>query len=177
MSTCDASEGRRARHERKPSRARRGHAGFTLIEVLAAVALLGILYSVLARVAIEGLRAEGESERRLEASLLADERLSAVIGPPLPPLGHVETTEGDFKIAIDVTPFQMPTQWGNGIFEVPEPLLLAAAPNGHAQRCEACRSRSPGSRPPARATSPAPPTSSTWRWWPPSRRRRPRDEP
>ena len=59
--------------------------GFTLIEVLAAVALLGILYAVLARVAIEGLRAEGDSERRLEASLLADERVNDLVGAPLPP--------------------------------------------------------------------------------------------
>jgi len=49
--------------------------GFTLLEVLAAVAILGIWFSVLASVAIQGQRAEGENERRIRASLLADEVL------------------------------------------------------------------------------------------------------
>ena len=50
--------------------------GFTLIEVLGAVAILAILYTTLATVAIRGLRSEGESRRMLEASLLADWQLS-----------------------------------------------------------------------------------------------------
>jgi len=133
MSISDANERRRSRHERKASRARPGRAGFTLIEVLAAVALLGILYSVLARVAIEGLRAEGESERRLEASLLADERVSDLVGRPVPPVGRSETSDGDFTIAIDVTPFELPTQWSTGIFEDQQPLLLATVPGGGVQ--------------------------------------------
>jgi len=91
--------------------------GFTLLEVMAAVALLAILYTVLARVAIQGLRAEGESQRRLEAALLADERVAesftAVSGAfVLPELGHNETTEGDFTLALDVTPFVPPVEWG-----------------------------------------------------------------
>jgi prepilin-type N-terminal cleavage/methylation domain-containing protein len=126
MSSCDASD-------RKASRARLGRAGFTLIEVLAAVALLGILYSVLARVAIEGLRAEGESERRLEASLLADERVSDLVGRPVLPVGRSQTTEGDFTIAVDVSLFQLPTQWSTAVLEEPKPLLLEAAPGGGMQ--------------------------------------------
>jgi prepilin-type N-terminal cleavage/methylation domain-containing protein len=91
--------------------------GFTLLEVLAAVALLAILYTVLARSAIEGLRAEGESERRLEASLLADTRLresfeGAEGSYAVPPLGHSEVTEGDFTIILDVSPFEPPGEWG-----------------------------------------------------------------
>ena len=46
--------------------------GFTLLEVLAAVAILGIWFGVLASMAIQGLRAEGENERRIRASLIAD---------------------------------------------------------------------------------------------------------
>ena len=52
--------------------------GFTLLEVLAAVAILGILYVVLADVAMQGLLSEGRSRRRLEASLLADQALSDI---------------------------------------------------------------------------------------------------
>ena len=40
---------------------RRIDTGFTLLEVLAAVAILGIWFTVLANVAIQGLRAEGEN--------------------------------------------------------------------------------------------------------------------
>jgi prepilin-type N-terminal cleavage/methylation domain-containing protein len=56
----------------------RAQRGFTLLEVLGAVLVLGLLYSVLAEAAIQGLRAEGESRRRLEASLFADELLSEI---------------------------------------------------------------------------------------------------
>ena len=133
MSSCDTHLTWRSHRERKSSPTRPGRAGFTLIEVLAAVALLGILYSVLARVAIEGLRAEGESERRLEASLLADELVGGLVGPAVPPVGRSETIQGNFTIAIDVTPFQLPTQWGAGIFEDTKPLLLAAARDGGVQ--------------------------------------------
>ncbi len=48
---------------------------FTLLEVLAAVAILGIWFSVLASIAIQGQRSEGENERRIRASLLADQTL------------------------------------------------------------------------------------------------------
>jgi prepilin-type N-terminal cleavage/methylation domain-containing protein len=102
--------------------------GFTLIEVLAAVALLGILYAVLARVAIEGLRAEGDSMRRLGAALLADERMTDLIGATAPPLGHSETIEGDYTLRLDVTPFALPQQWAG--VEPVAPLLLAPAPGG-----------------------------------------------
>ena len=106
---------------------------FTLLEVMAAVALLGILYTVLARVAIEGLRAEGESKRRLEASLLADARMEATFNTlegsvAMPPVGHSEVTEGDFTIALDVTMFQPPTEWGLADAEAPPPLLFGSAP-------------------------------------------------
>ena len=55
---------------------RNSDGGFTLIEVLGAVALLAILYTTLSTVAIRGLRSEGESQRMLEASMLADWELS-----------------------------------------------------------------------------------------------------
>ena len=85
---------------------------FTLFEVLAAVALLAILYTTLARVAIEGLRAEGESARRLEASLLADRILSdlelQIDTGGSPELGVSEREEGDFFVTVEVRPFTLP---------------------------------------------------------------------
>jgi len=85
---------------------------FTLFEVLAAVALLGILYTTLARVAMEGIRAEGESRRRLEASLLADDILSELeIGfdaGDLPELGTTEREEGDFRVTVKISTYDLP---------------------------------------------------------------------
>jgi prepilin-type N-terminal cleavage/methylation domain-containing protein len=111
------------------SEARR-RAGFTLLEVLAAVALLGILYSVLARVAIEGLRAEGESERRLDAVLRVEAQLyetffAADGSFAVPPVGHEEIEDGEFLLIRDVTPFVPPPEWGVDDEERPQPVLLA----------------------------------------------------
>jgi prepilin-type N-terminal cleavage/methylation domain-containing protein len=109
-------------------------AGFTLLEVMAAVALLAILYTVLARVAIEGLRGEGESKRRLEAALLADARIAESFtafsgGFVMPELGHQEMTEGDFTLALDVALFQPPVEWGfDETPDRPPPLLFASSP-------------------------------------------------
>jgi prepilin-type N-terminal cleavage/methylation domain-containing protein len=124
MSSSDARE-----RSRSASRVQAARGGFTLIEVLAAVALLGILYAVLARVAIEGLRAEGDSDRRLEASLVAD----ASLLDQFPPVGHSETAVGFFRVALDVTAFKIPAQWGVGESKQAEPLLLTSAPGGGAQ--------------------------------------------
>jgi len=91
---------------------RRAERGLTLLEVLGAVALLGILYTVLARSAIEGLRSEGESRRRLEASLLADERLAAIElsldSGSVPPPGSSSEEEEGFTVRTEVSAFEPP---------------------------------------------------------------------
>ena len=89
-------------------------AGLTLLEVLGAVALLAILYTVLAGNAIEGLRSEGESRRRLRASLIADDRLAEIelelARGSSPPLGRAEEERDGFRIAIEVKPLEIPPQ-------------------------------------------------------------------
>jgi prepilin-type N-terminal cleavage/methylation domain-containing protein len=85
---------------------------FTLLEVLAAVAVLGILYVVLADVAIQGLRAEGRSRRRMEASLVADRHLSNLetdleVSGVLE-VGRTESEEDAFRIFVEVRPFELP---------------------------------------------------------------------
>lgn len=91
---------------------RRAERGLTLLEVLGAVALLGILYTVLAGSAIEGLRSEGESRRRLEASLLADERLAAIElsldSGSVPPTGSASEEEDGFTVMTEVSAFEPP---------------------------------------------------------------------
>ena len=83
-------------------------AGFTLLEVLVAVGVLGLLYTVLAGIAMQGLRAEGESGRELRASLLADRALAELetsgdfrAAPP------VEREEEDFAVTVEVGPFEL----------------------------------------------------------------------
>ncbi len=121
----------RSRPQQATARSRRR--GFTLLEVLAAVALLGILYSLLARVAIEGLRAEGDSKRRLEAALIAEERLGDLIGAPAPPVGHHQETQGDFTLDYDVTAFTRPPEWNSEERDAPAPILLATTPGSGVQ--------------------------------------------
>ncbi len=99
--------------------------GFTLLEVLVAVAVLALLYTTLAGVAIQGLRAEGESSRRLEASLLADSVLADIEvaleeGAP-PPLGRQEDESEDFVIVTEVSAYDLPLA-----LEAPEGLEGAA---------------------------------------------------
>jgi prepilin-type N-terminal cleavage/methylation domain-containing protein len=95
----------KSRRRSERGRARRG---FTLLEVLGAVLVLGMLYSVLAEVAIQGLRAEGESRRRLEASLYADELLSdieaSIAAGDVPPLGLSLEEEEPYIIELEVSP-------------------------------------------------------------------------
>src|SRR5262249_47673714 len=74
--------------------------------------LLGILYTVLARSGIEGVRSEGESRRRLEASLVADDRLAeielAFSEDSAPPVGRTEETIDGFHVVTEVRGFERP---------------------------------------------------------------------
>jgi prepilin-type N-terminal cleavage/methylation domain-containing protein len=95
---------------------RSSNGGFTLFEVLGAVAILAILYTTLSTVAIRGLRSEGESRRMLEASLLADWELSEfeleLQTGAAPEIGITESEEQDgedqnrFTVTWEVTPLQ-----------------------------------------------------------------------
>ncbi len=89
-----------------------GRQGLTLLEVMAAVAVLGLFYTVLADVAMQGLRAEGEASRRLAASLLADQALTeletALEDGTLPPLGRTQVEQEDFRISVEVASFEVP---------------------------------------------------------------------
>jgi len=63
-------------------------AGLTLIEVMGAVAIIGIVFLFLSTSAFNGIASEGRAQRLLEASLVADEVLAdaetqAVLGLPI----------------------------------------------------------------------------------------------
>lgn len=94
----------------------RRRAGFTLFEVMAAVIVLGMLYSVLATSAIQGLRSEGQSRRRLEASLIVDELLleleAELAGGETPPIGTSESEMEPYVVVMDVRPFDLASYLG-----------------------------------------------------------------
>jgi prepilin-type N-terminal cleavage/methylation domain-containing protein len=80
--------------------------GFTLIEVLGAIAILGIWYVMLATLAMQGMQTVGESQRRLQASLLADEvlaefELQTAQGQSIE-VGSEERDEEPFSLEIEV---------------------------------------------------------------------------
>lgn len=86
-------------------------AGFTLLEVMAALAVLGLVYVVVAQSAMQGLQTEGDAGRRLRASLLADRVLNdlelGLAGGSAPALGELETTEEEFTVLVAVSPFDL----------------------------------------------------------------------
>ena len=93
---------------------RRAERALTLLEVLAAVALLGILYTFLARAATQGVRSEADSRRRMEASLLADATLAEIetqlaAGEALQlESTEIESENADFRVSVEVTPLERP---------------------------------------------------------------------
>lgn len=100
--------------------------GFTLLEVLVAVAVLGLVVTILARTAIQGMGYEGDASRRLRASLIADRELAKIeaglkLETPLTP-GHQETQEGDdFAVSVDVEPVDLTQSGIAALFTPPEP--------------------------------------------------------
>jgi len=94
------------------ARAGAGQGGFTLLEVMAAVLILGIWFTVLAGAAIQGLRAEGEADRRLRAEMIADARMSDLEGAAqlgaIPPIGEDEAAEDDFQVHTRVAALDLP---------------------------------------------------------------------
>lgn len=90
---------------------RRRRLGFTLLETMAAVAVLGIVYVTLARVGIVGLRTEGAADRRLRAALVADARLSDVEAQLLSgqtmSIGDLDEQAGEFAVRVSIAPFDL----------------------------------------------------------------------
>ena len=100
----------------------RSGGGFTLLEVLAAVAILGMLFTVLAGVAVTGLRAEGTNLRRVRASLVADNVLSELEAQMLAGVYPEESSRESeheesgiqFTVQVDVKPLADEVGGGGG---------------------------------------------------------------
>ncbi len=99
---------------------RRTRTGFTLLEVLAAAVIMAAMYGALSASNINATIAEGDANRRLHASLLADRVLAEIdsqraLGVPAP-LGVREENEGDFDVRIEISALELPfEEW------LPEP--------------------------------------------------------
>ena len=93
--------------KKKGQRDRNSRLGFTLLEVLGAVAVLGIWYFVLAAIATDGLLREGQSLRKLRAGLIADRILAEL---------EEESLGGSKPTLIDEE--VQPEEPGNGIYTI-----------------------------------------------------------
>jgi prepilin-type N-terminal cleavage/methylation domain-containing protein len=90
--------------------------GFTLFEVLAAVAILALSVTLLARGAIQGMGYEGDASRRLAASLIADQLLfeveSGLAAGAIPEVGRQESensNDDEFTRVVEVAPLELAT--------------------------------------------------------------------
>ncbi len=99
-------------------------AGFTLLEVMVAVVLLGIVVVQVTLVSANGMRVEGESRRRLDASLLADQLLAdletVALQGEVPELGTTEAEEEPYRIQIETRPLDAESL---GLLEARDPEL------------------------------------------------------
>ena len=89
---------------------RSSNAGFSLLEVLGAVAILGIWFTMISQISMIGLRNEGRSYRALMASLVVDEVLHEIELDMLrgnwPQVDSSEEETDDYIIRIDVEPYE-----------------------------------------------------------------------
>ena len=85
--------------------------GFTLIEVMGAVLVLGLLFTWLASVAMVGLRSEGTDRRRADADLIADLELTtieaSVSAGQMPKDGRSERDEEPYRVLVEIAPIDV----------------------------------------------------------------------
>jgi prepilin-type N-terminal cleavage/methylation domain-containing protein len=90
----------------RPRSAARARAGFTLIEVMAAVFMLGLFVAAISQLLTQAQRNEGAARQRARAAALADRTLAEIeegIARGAPPaLGQRETREGDLIATTEV---------------------------------------------------------------------------
>src|SRR5262245_27529213 len=85
--------------------------GFTLIEVMAAAVILGLVVAALTQIVMQGNLREGDARLRARAAALADRLIAeaeeaAARGAPLQ-AGSREVEEGDLRATIEVAPFDL----------------------------------------------------------------------
>lgn len=101
------------RSEAQPSGVRApARLGFTLLEVLAAAVIMAAVYAVLSASNIDATILEGDADRRLHASLVADRALVDVQAQlalgTAPRLGVSESEEDGYAVRVDLAPLELP---------------------------------------------------------------------
>lgn len=88
---------------------RKTERGFTLLEVMVAVAVLGIVMTLITRASVQGLQYAGDARERLAASLLADRLVADLEGEVaqglVPRAGTQELEEEPFRATVTVSAF------------------------------------------------------------------------
>ncbi|NRA98164.1 MAG: type II secretion system protein [Planctomycetes bacterium] len=96
--------------------------GFTLLEVLAAVAFVGLVFTALSRSATVGIISEGDNRRRMEAAALADAEMTQIeLGlqsSGVPEDGLSEREVDDFLIVTEVAPWTPSLELTTAIEEI-----------------------------------------------------------
>ncbi|MGH7369527.1 MAG: type IV pilus modification PilV family protein [Candidatus Methylomirabilaceae bacterium] len=103
----DILDGPPSAPDRRPSgRHRPSHQGFTLLEVIVALAILGIAFALAVELLANGVRSSRASEEYTQATLLARQKMAEVAGS-----GRVETLSdagefgGGFRWISEIQPF------------------------------------------------------------------------
>lgn len=110
----------------------RSRRGFTLIEVMGAVVLLGLVVTYVSRAAIQGMGFAGDAQRRLAASLLADRIVTEIeetgASGGAPQLGERQLEEDDLRATVRVEPLD-PAAFGLAALLEPEDRRAAPVPS------------------------------------------------
>jgi general secretion pathway protein I len=86
----------------------RRHSGFTLLEVLLALALVGIAVTVILQLFSSNLRNIAGSGDYVKASLRAEEKMREVVdNPDLAERQWVESTPDGYRVDVTVTPVEV----------------------------------------------------------------------
>ena len=120
---------------------RRDAAGFTLLEVMGAVVILGIVATSLMTASINSTRIAGDARDRLRASLLADSIVAEIESTATSPGGAAAVDTGDreidgYTVSVSVDPVDAASIGLEGLVArergEPEAAVLAGDPRGGA---------------------------------------------
>jgi prepilin-type N-terminal cleavage/methylation domain-containing protein len=116
---------------------KRSSRAFTLIEVMAAVLILGLFVTVLSEMLVRASRFEGDTRQLAEAAAVADREVAkleeSLLRGSAPAIGKTESREEPWLVTTEVTPFDATLLPG-----------AAPAPSAQPQRAEG-DAASPGS--------------------------------
>ena len=105
---------------------------FTLLEVLAALAILAIALTALLHLHLHSLRATARTDLTDHASLLAQQKLEETIARGFPSpgqqTGHTTLADRDFQWRIETSPFTPPAQQPNDFAPLRRIAVTVTAP-------------------------------------------------